>query len=137
MVCAGCVFVAGNVRIFRVHAMKCMCAQTRPRFTLSSERVFWGMEFEPMLTPREKSPIPENLPRGGLNPRHCGQRAQTLLTSYSGTPAIDPNLPNLHGSFAVLSYLTQMQVADQTCYLTHSILTLDQPVPAPTLPHLA
>ena len=37
-----------------------MCAQTRPRFILSSERVFWGIEFEPMLTPREKSPLPEN-----------------------------------------------------------------------------
>ena len=33
-----------------VRAMKCMCAQTRPRFILSSERVFGGMEFEPMLT---------------------------------------------------------------------------------------
>ena len=37
-----------------------------------------------MLTPREKSPLPENVPRGGSNPRRCGQRAQTLLTSYSG-----------------------------------------------------
>ena len=64
--------------------MKCMCAQTRPRFILSSERVFWGMEFEPKLTPREKSPLPENFPRGGSNPRCCGQRAQTLPTSYSG-----------------------------------------------------
>ena len=42
------------------------------------------MEFEPMLTPREKSPLPENFPRGGSNPRRCGQRAQTLPTSYSG-----------------------------------------------------
>ena len=49
--------------------MKCMCAQTKPRFIFSSERVFWGMEFEPMLTPREKSPLPENVPRGGSNPR--------------------------------------------------------------------
>ena len=57
-----------NVRIFWVCAMKCMCAQTRPRFILSFERVFWGMEFEPMLTPREKSPLPENFPRGGSNP---------------------------------------------------------------------
>ena len=73
-----------NVRIFWVHAMKCMCAQTRPRFILSSERVLGGMEFEPMLTPREKSPLPENFPRGGSNPRRCGQRAQTLPTSYSG-----------------------------------------------------
>ena len=64
--------------------MKCMCAQTRPRFILSSERVFWGMKFEPMLTPREKSPLPENVPRGGLNPRLCGQRAQTLPMSYFG-----------------------------------------------------
>ena len=64
--------------------MKCMCAQTRPRFILSSERVFGGMEFEPMLTPREKSPLAENFPRGGSNPRRCGQRAQTLPTSYSG-----------------------------------------------------
>ena len=63
-----------------VRAMKCMCAQTRPRFILSSEGVFWGMEFEPMLTPREKSPLPENVPRGGSNPRHCGQRAQALPT---------------------------------------------------------
>ena len=39
--------------------MKCMYAQTRPRFILSSERVFGGMEFEPMLTPRDtKSLIP-------------------------------------------------------------------------------
>ena len=60
--------------------MKCMCAQTRPRFILSSERVFGGMEFEPMFTPREKSPLPENVPRGVSNPRRCGQRAQTLPT---------------------------------------------------------
>ena len=69
-----------NVRIFWVRAMKCMCAQTRPRFILSSEGVFGGMEFEPMLTPREKSPLPENVPRGVSNPRHCGQRAQAIPT---------------------------------------------------------
>ena len=73
-----------NVRIFWVRAIKCMCALTRPRFILSSERVLGGMEFEPMLTPREKSPLPENCPRGGSNPRRCGQRAEPLPTSYSG-----------------------------------------------------
>ena len=57
-----------------------MCAQTRPRFILSSERVFGGMEFEPMLSPREKSPLPENVPKGGSNRRRCGQRAQALPT---------------------------------------------------------
>ena len=40
-------------------AMACMCAQTRPWFILSSERVFRGMESEPMSTPWEKSPLPE------------------------------------------------------------------------------
>ena len=64
--------------------MKCMCAQTRPRFILSSERVFGGMEFETMLTPREKSLLPENFPRGGSNLQRCGQQAQTLPMSYSG-----------------------------------------------------
>ena len=33
-----------------------MHAQTKPRFILSSERVLGGMEFEPMLIPREKIP---------------------------------------------------------------------------------
>ena len=37
---------------------KCMCTQPRPRFILSTERVFCGMESEPMLSPREKSPLP-------------------------------------------------------------------------------
>ena len=42
-----------------------------------------GIEFGLMLTPREKSPVPENFPRGGSNPRRCGQWAQTLPTTYS------------------------------------------------------
>ena len=75
-----------NVRIFWVRVMKCMCAQTRPRFILSSEGVFGGMEFEPMLTPREKSPLPLNVPRGGSNPRHRGQWAQALPTELFRPP---------------------------------------------------
>ena len=66
--------------------MKCMCAQTRPRFIISSEGVLGGMEFEPMLTPREKSPLPENVTRGGWNPRRCGQRAQALPTELFRPP---------------------------------------------------
>ena len=77
-----------NVRIFWVRAMKCTCAQTRPRFILSSEGVFGGMEFEPLLTPREKSPLPENVPRGGSNPRRCGQRAQALPTELFRPPSL-------------------------------------------------
>ena len=93
-----------DVRIFWVRAMKCMRAQTRPRFILSSERVFGGMEFEPMLSPREKSPLPENIPRGGSNPWRCGQRVQTLPTSYSGPPPPPP--PTRVFSFILESVLS-------------------------------
>ena len=81
-----------NIRIFLVRAMKCMCAQTRPRFMLSFEGVLGGKEFEPMLTPREKSPLPENVPRGGSNPRRCGQRAQTLPTELFRPPHFSSNM---------------------------------------------
>ena len=74
--------------------MKCKCAQTRPRFTLSSEGVFGGMEFELMLTPREKSPLPENFPREGSNPRRCGQRAQALPTELFRPPLNNDNNNN-------------------------------------------
>ena len=91
MVRAGCVFVAGihpsrtwTSGSVWVRAMNCMCAQTRPRFILSSEGVLGGMEFEPMLTPREKSPLPENVPRGVSNPRHCGSEPKHYQLSYSG-----------------------------------------------------
>ena len=51
----------------------------------SHPKEFFGeWSLNPCLTPREKSPVPENFPRGGSNPRRYGQRAQTLPTSYSG-----------------------------------------------------
>ena len=69
--------------------MKCMYAQTRPRFILSSEGVFGGMEFEPMLTPREKSPLPKMSPEedrtrdaGDSEPKH-------YQLSYSGPRQLD------------------------------------------------
>ena len=57
--------------------MESMCAQTRPRFILSSERVLGGMEAEPMLIPREKSSVLEAQRR--IKPtrlHHTGQQAQ-------------------------------------------------------------
>ena len=48
-----------NVGIFGVHVMECMCAQTRSRFILSSERVLGnGIKSKPMFVPWEKSPLP-------------------------------------------------------------------------------
>ena len=103
-----------NVRIFWVSAMKCMCAQTRPRFIFLSERVFGGMEFEPMLTPKEKSPLPENVPRGGSNLRRCGQRAQELPTELFRPPScypVKPTSPRKLSHFA--GYLQHTQVGEE------------------------
>ena len=63
-----------NVRIFWVYVMECMCAQTSPHSYLKE---FKGMESEPMLTPREKSPLLEVQSR--MEPvmlHHAGQQAQ-------------------------------------------------------------
>ena len=60
---------------FKSVQMECLCAQTRPRFILSPQRdgvlgvllgFFFGggeggRESEPMLTPREKSLLPETI----------------------------------------------------------------------------
>ena len=60
-----------NVRIFWARAMECMCAQTRPRCILSSEKV-WGNEVRTHVNSKGKSPSTGNfLPRGGSNPRRC------------------------------------------------------------------
>ena len=73
-----------NVRIFWVCAMKCMYAQTRPRFILSSEGVFGGMEFEPMLTPREKSPLPKMSPEEDRTRDTVDSEPKHYQLSYSG-----------------------------------------------------
>ena len=68
-----------NVRIFGVRALECMCAQTRPRFILSPERVLGAMESVTMLT-KGKSSLPEA--KGRLRPatvHHAGQRAQRTI----------------------------------------------------------
>ena len=40
--------------------VKCLCAQIRPQFILSSKE-FRGMESESVITPREESPLPEKI----------------------------------------------------------------------------
>ena len=77
-----------DVRIFWVCAMKCMCAQTRPRFILSSEGVFGGMEFEPMLTPREKSPLPKKSPEEDRTLDAVDSELKHYQLSYSGPPVL-------------------------------------------------
>ena len=64
--------------------MKCVYAQTRPRFILSSEGVFGGMEFEPMLTPREKSPLPKMFPEEDRTRDTVDSEPKHYQLSYSG-----------------------------------------------------
>ena len=64
--------------------MKCMYAQTRPRFILSSEGVFGGMEFEPMLTPREKSPVSKISPVEDRTRDAVDSEPKHYQLSYSG-----------------------------------------------------
>ena len=63
---------------------------------------FGGMESEPMLTPREKSPLPEkNYPLRRIEPttlHHAGQRAQHTVNELFRPP--------------------YTEVADQSCCLT-------------------
>ena len=59
-------------------------AQTRPRFILSSEVVFGGMEFEPMLTPREKSPLPKMSPEEDRTRDTVDSEPKHYQLSYSG-----------------------------------------------------
>ena len=79
-----------NVRIFWVRAMQCMYAQTRPRFILSPEGVFGGMEFEPMLTPREKSPLPKMSPEEDRTRDAVDSEPKHYQLSYSG-PHMESN----------------------------------------------
>ena len=73
----GCVFVAGIhpsrtwMCLFWVWvcAMECTCAQTRPRFILSSERVWEGGGGKSPINSKGK--IPSSGGSGGLNPRRC------------------------------------------------------------------
>ena len=58
-----------NVCIFWACVMECMCAQIRPRFILSSERVVWEWSPNPCYS-QGKNPLYRRL-RGGSNPWRC------------------------------------------------------------------
>ena len=75
----------GHERQDLLSAMKCMYAQTRPRFILSSEGV---LEFEPMLTPREKSPLPKMSPEEDRTRDAVDSEPKHYQLSYSG-PSTD------------------------------------------------
>ena len=69
-----------------------MYAQTRPRFILSSEGVFGGMEFEHMLTPREKSPLPKMSREEDRTRDTVDSEPKHYQLSYSGPQEAHLNL---------------------------------------------
>ena len=87
-----------NVMIFWIRAMECMYAQTRRRSILSSERVLGGMESEPTLTPREKSPLLEKKsPQRRTEPmtlHKAGQRAQHTTNEIFQPQHLPPPHPS-------------------------------------------
>ena len=87
-----------NARIFWVCAMECMCAQTRPRSVLSSKRVLGGMESEPMLTPREKVPLPEKVSPEEDRTHDTASRRTASPTHYQWAIAAPYRGLNLHSS---------------------------------------
>ena len=71
--------------------MECMCAQTRPRFILSSERVL-GEWSRTHVNSKGKIPSTGKIfLRGVSNPRRCikrGSEPNTLPTSSCGPPSV-------------------------------------------------
>ena len=65
----------------------CVCTQTRPRFILSSERVFLGNGVRNHVNSKGKIPSTGKFPQRRIEPamlHYAGQRAQTLPRSYWG-----------------------------------------------------
>ena len=104
--------------------MECMCAQTRPWFILSPERVLGGMEFELMLSPREnphyrKMSPEEDRTRDTVDskPKHY-QRAIPAPRSVSksshtsdfkiGTPVV--NLPGARSALGLVDPVSVFSV---------------------------
>ena len=70
-----------------------MFAQTRPRFILSSERVFWGKGVRTHVNSKGKIPSTGKFVlRGESNPRRCikqDSEPNPLPTSYSGPQTVE------------------------------------------------
>ena len=83
-----------NVRIFWVHARNACVHRLDLIYTLNPKS-FGGMESEPMLTPRKKSPLPGAQRR--VKPvmlHHAGQRAQhTTDWAIRAPPGLQAGVP--------------------------------------------
>ena len=92
MVRAGCVFVAGihPSRTWTSGSFESVrwnaCVHRLDLGLYSHPKEFLGNGVWTHVNSKGKIPSTENVPRGGSNPRHCGQRAQALPTELSPPP---------------------------------------------------
>ena len=89
-----------NVRIFWVRAMKCMFAQTRPRFILSSERVYLGNGVWTHFNSKGKIPFTGKFPQRRIEPvtlwtasPNISSYYFTLCNSTAGWKEANPKAP--------------------------------------------
>ena len=80
-----------NVRIFWISAMECMCAQARPWFILSLERV-WGNRFRNHVNSKGKMPST----RGSEKVQTCNQGNKTSSGQLHQTLLYHPDHGSIH-----------------------------------------
>ena len=125
-----------NVRIFWVHAMECMWAQTRPRFILSSKRV-WGNGVRTHANSKGINPLYQGL-RGGSNPFHCitqDSKPNTLPTElflvwlHRTLWKQSPDLPR-SWDCCIITWTTRQHSTQETVLVAHCYTTKTQTVHA-------
>ena len=103
MVRAGCVFVAGihPSRTWTSGSFESVrwnaCMHRLDLGLYSHPKEFWGNGVWTHVNSKGKIPSTENVPRGGSNPRRCGQRAQALPTELFRPPT--QSLNSMYFSF--------------------------------------
>ena len=80
----------------------------------SHPKEFWGMEFEPMLTPREKSPLPKMSPEEDRTRDAVDSEPKHYQLSYSGprTSLHDKWINWMFFCFFLLHYVTRYLTKD-------------------------
>ena len=117
-----------DVRIFWACVMECVCAQTRPPFILSSERVFGEWSQNPCQLQGKNRLYQKNSPQRSIEPtmlHHAGQWAQHTTNELCRPPL---HLSQLSGSWQVwgLSFCWYSPLISFSVFLSCCLLTLFQ-----------
>ena len=105
-----------NVGIFWVRAMKCMCAQSRPRFILSSERVFGEWSLNPCLL-QGKNPSSGKFPQRRIEPATLWTGSPNTTNWAIAAPRPWFNSHFCHRSFCRSSHTTDLKTGTPVAIL--------------------